>query len=264
MSSYLITGSNRGIGLAMVENLSARPASEVSAVFATSRSSDPGAALSAVIKSSGGRVHHVVLEVTSDESGKQAASEVAKIQGNKGLDVLIHNAGVQEPHGLVAGGKPENLPAQELQRVFDVNVMAPHKLTQAFLPLLRQGKDKKIAFISSTVGSMAYSQQKRYDAIPCPSYKVRFAARESGRGSDLERADHKGIGECTYAPVELRLARRGLHRQVAESGLAQDGLGRQGPRSSRGRRRGCSISGHNHQRGPVSLCCISGLLNGQC
>lgn len=91
-STYLITGSSRGIGLAIVTALAAKPATEVSKVFASARSETDS--LKQLIAKSGGRVEFVALDVTSQESAKSAASKVTESLGGKGLDVLINNAGV--------------------------------------------------------------------------------------------------------------------------------------------------------------------------
>jgi NAD(P)-dependent dehydrogenase (short-subunit alcohol dehydrogenase family) len=92
MSSFLVTGASRGLGLAFVQRLSALPVSEVSIVFATARSQSPE--LEELAKQSAGRVIVIKLEVTNETSIKQAATEVEDRLGGKGLDVLINNAGV--------------------------------------------------------------------------------------------------------------------------------------------------------------------------
>jgi len=61
-----------------------------------------------------------------------------------------------------------------LEKTLDTNVIAVHKVTSAFLPLLSKGNAKKIINISSTLGSMA---EKDYSALaPFPSYKISKAA----------------------------------------------------------------------------------------
>ena len=92
MASYLITGASRGFGLALARELVSRPATDVGIVIASARGDSPD--LDELAKSSSSRVVVVKLDVTNQESIKQAAVEVeAKLEG-KGLDVLINNAGV--------------------------------------------------------------------------------------------------------------------------------------------------------------------------
>ena len=92
MASYLITGASRGFGLALAQQLASLPASDVSKVFATARGDAP--ALDELVKKSLGRVIYVQLDVTSEASIKQAAAKVEANLADKGLDVLINNAGV--------------------------------------------------------------------------------------------------------------------------------------------------------------------------
>jgi NAD(P)-dependent dehydrogenase (short-subunit alcohol dehydrogenase family) len=92
MATYLITGTSRGLGLAVTKNLLLRPTSEVSKIIAAARTESD--ALKSVISQSDGRVQFVPIEVTNEEQVKKAASLTADILGDKGLDVLINNAGV--------------------------------------------------------------------------------------------------------------------------------------------------------------------------
>ena len=100
MASYFITGASRGIGLALSGALAAKPASEVSVVFAAYRTNTEE--LQKLVSSSQGRVQAVQLDVASDESAKKAASQVEESLSGKGLDVLINNAGVSTfaPDGI--------------------------------------------------------------------------------------------------------------------------------------------------------------------
>lgn len=92
MSSYLITGCSRGIGLALAGLLASKPTSEVGKIFAGARKETD--ALKKLIAGSNGRVEFVPIEVTSEQSVKQAFETVKKALGSNGLDVLINNAGI--------------------------------------------------------------------------------------------------------------------------------------------------------------------------
>lgn len=92
MSSYLITGCSRGIGLALAGLLASKPTSEVNKIFAGARNETDS--LKELIAESNGRVEFVPIEVTSEQSVKQAFETVKKALGSNGLDVLINNAGV--------------------------------------------------------------------------------------------------------------------------------------------------------------------------
>jgi len=166
MSSYLITGCSRGLGLELAAQLVSSP--EVSTVFAAARKESP--ALKELIEKSDGRVVLVHLEATDPASVKQAVFDVEKSLDGKGLDVLINNAGVMD---YVPGG-PSSLPADEMNRVLTTNVTGVHLVTQSFLPLLEKGSLKKIVNITSTLGSIAMAEG--YSSGPSVAYKVSKSA----------------------------------------------------------------------------------------
>ena len=164
MSSYLITGCSRGLGLELVKQLLLAPSSSVSNVIATSRSRSPSTALEEQIQSSQGRLHHVQLDVVSKEIILSAVQHSSQILQGRGLDVLINNA------GITAFEKDGASSMFALQSILETNVVGVHNVSSAFLPLLQQGREKKIVNVSSTVGSMAYNEYTK--AIPAPSYKI--------------------------------------------------------------------------------------------
>jgi NAD(P)-dependent dehydrogenase (short-subunit alcohol dehydrogenase family) len=112
--TILITGANRGIGRALVEEALRRGANRV---YAGTR---------AVLTHSDGRVTPVTLDVTS---GKQIREAVEKIES---LDVLINNAGV---------ALYDNLSDRSaLERQLAINLFGPYDVTRAFLPLLTRSR----------------------------------------------------------------------------------------------------------------------------
>ncbi|KAH8828967.1 hypothetical protein DL96DRAFT_1696015 [Flagelloscypha sp. PMI_526] len=168
MSSYLITGSTRGIGLGLVQFLSSKPTSEVSHVFASGRkSSEP---LTKLIEAYPIRIHFVELEVTDASSIDKAVKYVEQIlsEHKATLDVIVNNAAIMNysPDGVET--------MSDLVETLNINVVGMHLITAAFLPLLRKGKGKKIANVSSTFGSIALSG--KYAHFPTPAYKISKAA----------------------------------------------------------------------------------------
>jgi NAD(P)-dependent dehydrogenase (short-subunit alcohol dehydrogenase family) len=122
--TVLITGGSGGIGTALTHQMAA----DGWRVLATAR--DPKA-----IKRPGdvaGEVIPLALELTDDDSITAAAAELREQLGPDGLDGLVNNAGV------IVQGPLELVPASELRRQFDINVLGQMAVTQAVLPLLRQ------------------------------------------------------------------------------------------------------------------------------
>lgn len=129
--NVLVTGSNRGIGRALVEAALARGAARV---YATARSS---AALAAMPAKSDGRVVPLLLDVTSVEQVARVAETA------KDVDLLINNAGVLASFGVLAGS-----PA-DVQRDLDTNFFGLLLVARAFTPVLAARKDSALVSILS-------------------------------------------------------------------------------------------------------------------
>jgi NAD(P)-dependent dehydrogenase (short-subunit alcohol dehydrogenase family) len=62
----------------------------------------------------------------------------------------------------------------DLKHVFEVDVLAVHTVTSAFIPLLEKGELKKVVNISTAMGSI--TQAPTYKFTPTPAYKIAKAA----------------------------------------------------------------------------------------
>jgi NAD(P)-dependent dehydrogenase (short-subunit alcohol dehydrogenase family) len=82
------------------------------------------------------------VDITSDES----VAELAKSLDGQLIDVLINNAGILERVSL------DSLDLDSIRRQFEVNALAPLRLTQALLPNLKRGS--KIVVMTSRMGSI--------------------------------------------------------------------------------------------------------------
>lgn len=92
MASYLITGSSRGLGLAMVTYLANSSPSDARIIFATARSET--SELKELVQKSSGRVVYVEMDTTDQASVDKAVKAVEIQLTDKGLDYLVNNAGV--------------------------------------------------------------------------------------------------------------------------------------------------------------------------
>ncbi|NJN29936.1 MAG: SDR family oxidoreductase [Synechococcales cyanobacterium RM1_1_8] len=134
MATYLVTGSNRGIGLEYCRQLGQRG----DRVIALCRQPSPELMALGVTLETG-------LELT-DTAGVDAFAQGLQERAIA-IDVVIHNAAIVERVSL------EQLDLDSLRRQFEVNAIAPLYLTQALLPCLSQGA--KIALMTSRMGSIA-------------------------------------------------------------------------------------------------------------
>ncbi|WP_199249376.1 SDR family oxidoreductase [[Phormidium] sp. ETS-05] len=132
MSTYLVTGANRGIGLELCRCLQARGET----VIAVCRQNSPKLASLGVQVVTG-------IDVGSDAA---AASLANNLQGVT-IDVLINNA------GMLATDSLENLNFEGMRRQFEINSLGPLRVTAALLPQIPPGG--KIAMITSRMGSIA-------------------------------------------------------------------------------------------------------------
>ena len=145
MSTWLITGSNRGLGLELTRQLLERG----HGVVATCRRPDAADDLRRLEEAHADDLAIVELDVSSAD-GIEAAFETVRTD-HASLDVLVNNAGVA---GTYAAGI-RDLDDEEVGHVLDVNVVGPVRVTQQFLPLLRAGDGRKVVNVSSLMGSMA-------------------------------------------------------------------------------------------------------------
>ncbi|PYH49024.1 NAD(P)-binding protein [Aspergillus saccharolyticus JOP 1030-1] len=149
MSSYAITGASKGIGREFVRQLAANPDNTVLAIVRNPESPEI-----LDLASNHSNVHLIKGDVTDPKSILEAASAAAAVTGGK-LDVLIHNSNAVD--GATMGTPPTEYPfdAQAMRAIFDLplstNLYGGIWTTNAFLPLIEQGTQKKIVHISSGI-----------------------------------------------------------------------------------------------------------------
>ncbi|ARC92706.1 short-chain dehydrogenase [Vibrio coralliilyticus] len=137
MKTVLITGANRGIGQSLVKNYLAQ-GWQVHATYRSEKSSQD------LLELEGDNLTCHPLDVTDYQGLSEFANALPA------LDVLINNAGYYGPKGYGFG----NTDIDEWRKVLEINTIAPLKLVEALFPNLQKGQLKKIACLSSKVGSM--------------------------------------------------------------------------------------------------------------
>ena len=144
---FVVTGTNRGIGLEFVKQLTARGEQ----VDATVRDPADAAELQALVRP-GVRLRIHRLDVAEDASVDAFA---AQLPGGP-VDVLINNAGVSG----VKGG--ELIDPPDILRVLNVNAVGPLRVVRVLLSRLREGRGKKIVNLTSKLGSITEATGGRY------------------------------------------------------------------------------------------------------
>ena len=148
--AVVITGASTGIGRACALHLDRIGWR----VFAGVRKTADGETLR---RQAAGVLTPILIDVTSTSSLTAAVEIVTKNVGEAGLAGLVNNAGV------AVAGPLEFLPLAELRRQLEVNVIGQVAVTQAFLPLLRQGHGR-VVNMGSVSGRIAMPLMGPYAA----------------------------------------------------------------------------------------------------
>jgi NAD(P)-dependent dehydrogenase (short-subunit alcohol dehydrogenase family) len=139
--TVLVTGANRGIGSALVDEALRQGAKRVYAASRRPFTHDDG------------RVTPLAIDVTDEKQIRRAFEQVGS------LDVLINNAGISLPDDLSDRAA--------FDRHLEVNLFGTYSMTKTFLPLLERSRGAIVNIVS--VGALA--------AVPIlPAYSVSKAA----------------------------------------------------------------------------------------
>ena len=138
MPSVFITGCNRGLGLEFTKQYLA----DGWRVFATCRNADTATELSGL----SGDLNVMSMAVDDDAAIDAMA---AKLDG-EAIDVLISNAGVMGDRQSLG-----DLQSDNWEQVLRVNIISPLMVCQAFIEHVARSNQKKMANVSSKMGSVA-------------------------------------------------------------------------------------------------------------
>jgi short-subunit dehydrogenase len=163
-----ITGASSGIGEALAEAFAAEGAD----LILSGRRTDALAALAARL---GGDTLALPFEATDWAALPEVVETAWSWRG--GVDMLVNNAGVSQ-RSLAIDTAPD-----VYQRIIDVDLMAPIRLTQLVLPLMAEQGGGHIAAISSVAGRLG------------PVLRTAYAA-----------AKHGLVGYCDSLRAEVELA----------------------------------------------------------
>jgi NAD(P)-dependent dehydrogenase (short-subunit alcohol dehydrogenase family) len=205
MPTVLITGANRGIGLELAKQY----AGDGWSVIATARDPKNADGLNALK----GEIRVEGLEVTDE---KQIAALAKKLKGTA-IDVLLNNA------GMLTGYEPfGDTDTESWLKTLHVNSVAPLKLTEALVEHVAASKQKKVASITSGMGSMgshastgAYAYRSSKAALNM--VMVTAANELRSRGISVAvispgwvKTDMGGTG----APLEVKQSAAGIRKVI--------------------------------------------------
>jgi NAD(P)-dependent dehydrogenase (short-subunit alcohol dehydrogenase family) len=165
-----ITGAGSGLGRAVALKLAARGYR----VFGTARSETDAADLE---KASAGNAAVTLADITDERAVTAWVGKVSDELGERGLDVLISNAGTLTP------GPLEVIPLDDIRREFEVNVFGAMAVINGFLPALRKSRGRIVQ-----IGAMTGRLPVPFDG-PSSASKAAFEAL-----ADVYRLELKPFG----------------------------------------------------------------------
>jgi NAD(P)-dependent dehydrogenase (short-subunit alcohol dehydrogenase family) len=165
-----ITGAGSGLGRAVTIKLAAKGYR----VFGTARSETDAADLE---KASAGNAAVTLADITDQHAVTAWVGKVSDELGERGLDVLISNAGTLTP------GPLEVIPLDDIRREFEVNVFGALAVINGFLPALRKSRGRIVQ-----IGAMTGRLPVPFDG-PSSASKAAFEAL-----ADVYRLELKPFG----------------------------------------------------------------------
>jgi len=184
----LVTGANRGLGLALVRRLLARGDRVIAACRHPGRAND----LNRLAGEHPGRLHVLPLDVAEPRAIAELVRELPLLDPHLRIDLLLNSAGV-----LHSGERFGSVPAANLEDSFRTNAMGPFLLVQTLAPLLADGAT--VADITSELGSIAGVTR-----FGTPSYNISKAAQNMATALLAQALRPRGIVVVALHPGWVR------------------------------------------------------------
>ena len=204
----LLTGGNRGLGLALAARLLERG----DHLLATCRVPADADALAALQAAHPERCRVVALDVAAPEAPEQlvaAARDWLAVDGEDArIDLLVNNAGV-----LKAGERFGAIDGEDVLASLRINAVAPLLLTQALAPWLAD--DARVANISSQLGAIAGVTR-----FGTPSYAIGKAAQNMASAQLAQALGGRGIVVLALHPGWVRTDMGGSEAPLAPGDAA--------------------------------------------
>jgi NAD(P)-dependent dehydrogenase (short-subunit alcohol dehydrogenase family) len=141
----VVTGGNRGIGREIARQL----AQQGMQVILTARDAAKGRQAADELRTGGLPIDAHPLDVTDDQSIEEFAAYIEATLGR--CDVLVNNAGIMIDD---RDGNAASLDIHVLRNTIETNTIAPLRVAQALLPLMRKNNYGRIVNVSSSLGQL--------------------------------------------------------------------------------------------------------------
>lgn len=187
----VITGSSRGIGRAIAEELAAHGAK----VVVSSRKQEACDEVAAAIDAEHGKGSAIAIAASISDKA-QLEDLFARTKAELGpVDILICNAASNPYYGSMDGIEDD-----QFRKIFDNNVLSNHWLMQLALPDMRAKGDGAIVVVSSIGGLRASTTIGAYGVSKAADLQlVRNAAAENGQHGVRVNAIAPGLVKTDFA-----------------------------------------------------------------
>jgi NAD(P)-dependent dehydrogenase (short-subunit alcohol dehydrogenase family) len=193
----LITGANKGIGFETARQL----AEQGITVLIGARDAARGEDAAAELRKGGADARFVRLDVTDEDSAREAAAWIDSEYGH--LDILVNNAGTSTISRRMTA--PSGTDLDDMRAIYAVNVFGVVAVTNAMLPLLRRAPAARIVNVSSEVGSITASTS---DATPIGSMGATAQYPSSKAAVNMLTAQY--AKELKGTPIKVNAANPGF------------------------------------------------------
>lgn len=189
----LITGSSKGIGRAIAEEMARHGAR----VVISSRKADNCTAVAAAINAecatgSGGAVA-IPANISTREEIERLVAETRRQLGR--IDIVVCNAAVNPAYGPMS-----ELPDTAFEKILHVNILSNHWLIQQVLPEMIERRDGAVIIVSSIGGLRASTTLGAYCISKAADLQlVRNLALENGRHNIRVNAISPGLVRTDFA-----------------------------------------------------------------
>lgn len=192
MPTVFITGANRGLGLEFTRQYAA----EGWRVHACCRAPQDAAALQRLADQHDGQLTVHALDVANFTQLDDLAFDLR----DESIDLLLNNAGIYPECDRLGLGMTD---FDAWEQAFRVNAMAPLKLAEAFTRHVANSDMKKMAFITSKMGSIA----------------------DNGSGGSYTYRSSKAALNAVVRSLSIDLAARGIAVALLHPGWVKTDMG---------------------------------------
>ncbi|KUJ21659.1 NAD(P)-binding protein [Mollisia scopiformis] len=209
MPTWIVTGSNRGLGLEFVTQLAADPKNTI---IAATRSISRDLASLDALKSKTKNLHVLECDTGSQDSITKFASIISQLLGKDAkIDFLLNNAGINANSKMTS----LTMTADALTNHMNVNVMGPAKLVQVLEPHLQDGS--VVMNMTSGLGSLGYNRTK--ENPECTVYAMSKAALNMLSVHQAAHLKRKGVRVVMIDPgwVKTDMGGSGAQLEKEES-----------------------------------------------